>query len=99
MSMFTCANIVSYFPALDRDAGKFVSGRQQQQPAHMLPQVNSKYKSKHDNSAMNQGAPLSMDVVMDSLNHFTHYMQTNDRRMRELENTIVMLESQGDQVW
>ena len=41
---------------------------------------------------------VSMEVMMDRLNHFVHYMHTNDGRMRELENTIVMLESGANQV-
>ena len=87
--------------ALDRDAGK--DGLQQgKQQGHLLPQVNPKYKPQHspqrDNSAMDQqggagGGSLSMEVVMDRLEY---YMRSNDGRMRELESTVVMLESRDD---
>jgi hypothetical protein len=75
-----------------------------QEQGHLLPQVNPKYKPQHspikrDNTTHHQqggggaGAPLSMEAVMDTLHQ---YMHSNDGRMRELESTVVMLESQGD---
>lgn len=92
------------YSALDRDAGKAaavaVGGAQPQE--HMFPQVQTKYTQQRQPNKGEQkggsggGAPLSMEVIMQRLDYFARYMQSNDGRMRELESNIVMLESQGD---
>lgn len=91
-----CAHIL-HLAALDRDANKAAVGQQQSR----LPEVSSKYKPQHNpNKGVHGGANnpsarggVDMAEVMDRLNQFSYYMQSNDVRMRQLESAVSSIDN------